>query len=550
MILILGAFAATRGEDRSPRPKHPLQRLPATNDPVERACALPPKHLARIWRGHHPTRSEDIKLVPREPNFIGRHSILSHSGPWEYLQRVPLILYGPGFIADAGDVDRPVTVADVYPTVGELVGVDLEERDGRVLAESLEPERSGRPRLIVTIVWDGGGSNVLEAWPRRWPTLERIARAGTSYTRATVGSSPSITSAVHTTLGTGAFPRSHGITGGDIRKTDGSLHATFAGHDPKDVRLTTFADQIDAAFQNRSDVGLTGWRNWHLGMLSHGAGIRGADRDQIGIFTMGQGEVVTRGRRGPYEIPDYLSRAADIDSLIDEVDREDGAVDDRWYRMHLREEEWAPPWVLGNPAWVRYQQRATVDLLGTEGYGDDGVPDLFFTNVKQIDIVAHRWAIQSQEVAGIIDAHDEALADLLEYLDREVGDYVVIMTADHGHTPSVESSGAWAIGQQEVIDDIDDHFAVPDQQTLIEDSSPVGYFVDRAVADEMGVTNQEISRFLNAYTIADNVSGDLPEAFEDRSREKVFAAVFPGSAMGDVMRCAFDSEQPPSSLPG
>jgi predicted AlkP superfamily pyrophosphatase or phosphodiesterase len=489
-------------------------------------------------------------VVPREPNFIGFPALLSHSGPWDYLQRVPLILYGPGNIARAGEVDRIVTLADVYPTVGKLVGVDLTPRDGRVLDEALEPSRSGPPKLIVTLVWDGGGRNVLQAWPDRWPTLARIAREGTSYTKATVGSSPSITSAVHTTLGTGTFPRDHGITGNTIRQADGTLQDTFADNRAREVLLTTFADQIDPAFDDDPEVGLLGWRSWHLGMLSHGGDMPGADDDQLGIITMRDDEALTLGHHAPYEIPGYLQRAADIEQLIQEADREDGTVDESWYGMHLREKDWPPPWVLGNPAWVRYQQRAAEKMLSKEGYGRNAVPDLFFMNVKQIDVAAHRKAIASEEVAGLIDAQDDALADLLEYLDREVRDYVLIMTADHGHTPSVTSSGAWAINQGNLVIHIDEHFDVPAGRSLIEDSNAVGYFVDRAVADEIGVSDEDIARFLNAYTIADNSSRKLTPRWKDRGEEKVFAAAFPKSAMDDVMMCAFDATRPPPSLQG
>ena len=54
------------------------------------------------------------------------------------------------------------TVADLAPTFAELLDFDeFPERDGRVLEEALLPpdERNGVPKLIFTVVWDGGGDN-------------------------------------------------------------------------------------------------------------------------------------------------------------------------------------------------------------------------------------------------------------------------------------------------------------------------------------------------------------------------------------------------------
>ncbi|MDQ3983477.1 MAG: alkaline phosphatase family protein, partial [Actinomycetota bacterium] len=207
------AVAAVRGgsdtEGRSGEPSA-LDRTFDTNDPVERACALERPLLARVWRGYHPDHSEDVTFVPLEPNYSGAFDVTSHSGPWDYLQNVPLVLYGPDVVESAGRVSGAASLADVFPTAGALTGVELPQREGRVLEDAVGASTKP-PKLVVTIMWDGVGRNVLERWPDRWPTLARMEREGTSYVDATVGSSPSITPATHSTLGTGAFPRTHGV---------------------------------------------------------------------------------------------------------------------------------------------------------------------------------------------------------------------------------------------------------------------------------------------------------------------------------------------------
>jgi hypothetical protein len=112
---------------------------------MEAACSAPGELLIRTWRGHRADRSGDLELLTAEPDFVG-HGGLPHSGPWDYVGMVPLFWYGPGFIRAQGEVGRPVTLADVAPTQGELVGLPFDAPDGAPLVEALEPG-AGRPKL-------------------------------------------------------------------------------------------------------------------------------------------------------------------------------------------------------------------------------------------------------------------------------------------------------------------------------------------------------------------------------------------------------------------
>ena len=82
-------------------------------------CSLGPEILQRIARGVRPDRGGDIQLVPREPNFV--RGGLSHAGPWDYLQRIPMLWYGPGYVRP-GSYDEPVTLADVAPSITLVTG--------------------------------------------------------------------------------------------------------------------------------------------------------------------------------------------------------------------------------------------------------------------------------------------------------------------------------------------------------------------------------------------------------------------------------------------
>lgn len=540
MLAAGGSLAlATMGGDDPPRGNDRIaaeDRTFDSNDPIERACALDKPLLARVWRGFHPEHSEDVTFVPLAPNYSGAFDVTSHSGPWDYLQNVPLVLYGPGVIEDKGRVGGAATLADVFPTAGALTGVDLPERDGRVLDEALGD--ADPPKLIVTIMWDGVGRNVLERWPDRWPNLARMEREGTSYLAATVGSSPSITPATHSTLGAGVFPRTHGVTAINLRTDNGGVRTAFNQRDPADLKVTTFADEIDLALGNAPLVGMLAWKSWHIGMMSHGTQTPGGDADQLAII--GSDERIT-GNPLFYSAPDYLEQFPGLEEHAAELDLEDGEADGNWRGHEIME-------LHDNPAWVEWETDALLAMLEREGYGADDVPDLFFTNYKMADIVGHQYTMDSPEMGEVLEAEDEALGRLLEWLDENVGDYAVILSADHGHTPSPERSGAWPLLQGQIQEDIDAHFDVPKGQSLVESPNPVGPFLDRAVMDELGVTGAEVAEFLNGYTIRDNWGGDeLPEGYEDRGDENIIAAAWSRRQYGEVMRCAFGAEEPPAS---
>lgn len=79
-----------------------------------------------------------------------------------------------------------------------------------------------------------------------------------------------------------------------------------------------------------------------------------------------------------------------------------------------------------------------------EGLGRDETPDLLTISFSSNDLIGHAWGPDSQEVLDVTLRSDLIMADLLSFLDREVGvgKYAVMITADHGICPTPESSAA------------------------------------------------------------------------------------------------------------
>jgi hypothetical protein len=502
------------------------------------ACRLPDDYLIRTLRGYFPGRSPNVTFISKEPHFFGNFkTTTTHSGPWDYVQKVPLVFYGPGYIRNRGplELDREVTVADIAPTFARLLGTPFpKERPGRAVTEALVPreQRERPPKLVMLVVWDGGGWNVLNEHPDKWPNLKRMMNNGTSLTNAVVGSNPSVTPAIHTNMGTGAFPNRHGIVSIPQRRGN-RIEDSWAGHSPHNLVIKSLADMYDQRTNNRAKIGMLAEQDWHLGMIGHGAYINGGDKD-VAVLTR---ETPFTTNTSYYRLPGYINGVPGFDADARSVDLDDGKRNGKWLGHPLPTDT---SHGFANPTWTLYQMRLLRNLLGKEGFGKDNTPDLFFTNFKQIDEVSHAYFMEGAEMAHTIPYSDRALAGLTRWMDEHVGKnrWVLGMTADHGVGPSFKSVGAWAVDMDELLRDTARHFGL-DPVRMFLNQRPQGFWVDVPYIRSRNVSKAEISNYLLTYRIKHNVrSGQkVPRMFEDRMRERLFSAAWPSDKNSEVKDC-------------
>jgi len=117
-----------------------LVHLRTTGDQEALAAAL----------SYYPGRSGDIIIVPRPYWFFvsgdgskQTGSAATHGSPYEYDQRVPVVLFGAGI--RRGEYLRAVTPADIAPTLAVLAGITLASPDGQPLEESLSSRMPPAP---------------------------------------------------------------------------------------------------------------------------------------------------------------------------------------------------------------------------------------------------------------------------------------------------------------------------------------------------------------------------------------------------------------------
>jgi hypothetical protein len=523
-------------------PGLPVAPARAATDFDAVACSLPHEQLLRVWRGTEPDRSGQILVVPQQPNFLG--SNFPHSGPWDYLQDVPVFWYGPGYLKPHKPVQRPITIADMPATTAGLLGFDaFHAPDGTALPEVLAAAKDTPPKLIVTMVWDAGGRSVLDTWPRDWPVLKSLIPKGIWYDDATVGSSPSITPATHATMGTGAFPRETGQVDAEFRLGAGTTLTRAGQLGPTLLDSATLADVYDRAMGNEPIVGDLASVTWHLNMMSHGAMWNGGDRDlavlRISEDTNEGAEGTAwniKGKNEPYyRFPEYVNQLPGVETYTDALDREDGAADNRWRSNSI--EQLANGW--DTPARVPFQDRLYAEVIRREGFGADDVPDLLYINSKIIDHVGHLWSVNSPEMSDTLRWQDAGLKEFIATLNHEVGrgEWVLVLTADHGHQFDPAVSGAFQVTPSALLADLQDRFDDDgDSTSVIIGARTSQTFLNEAELRQSGHTVEEIADFMLHYTKA-QASSDPASLTAAERDEEVFAAVFPASVFDHPLPC-------------
>lgn len=504
----------------------------------EDARDLGAEYLELVTRAHHPERSGDLQLLvsPYSSSNYRQESLSlvpndprsSHAVVWMYAERVPIVVWSPGRIEPFDSTDR-VTLADLAPTTARLMGFDeLAAADGVALPGIPSVTPPVQPRVIVTFVIDGGGWNDLLRWPDAWPNLKRLMREGATYRNAIVGSFPAVTASAHATIGTGAFPRTHGLTGHNVRRAGRPVKAWGepGRADPSFLLTPTLADRWTEHTANEAWVGEIGYQVWHLGMLGAGGKPRG--EVPVGVFWDENGG----GGWTPHHPTRYrLPHAAPGPD-----------------RLEVLASGWDPPApspfdptgkkaMCCFPPIVRFQGELVEATFDSEPIGDDEVPDLLYINYKAPDYSGHVYNMDDPRQAEVLAAVDEEIgrtADLL--LERfGPGRAVLIVTADHGQCPQIDANGGVRIDPIQLEEDLRRAFG-KSVFGLAENVAPSELYLNPTALADAGFTAEDVAAFLADYRYGENLGPYLrPEAIRgERLTERSFAAVLPTGFIADL----------------
>ena len=535
--VVLGGVASIAGGAAAARS---LRRLVAPNTrPAmeEMARGLGTEYMQILRRAYRPGRAGEIQLLlspfnsanyeTESEHLVPRDPRTSHASVWMYLERIPLAVYAPGIIAPSESAER-VTLADVAPTIAEMIGFDeflALDREGRSLPALERP--AAAPKLVVVFVIDGGGWNVLKEWPDAWPNLKELLGKSHLYTNAIHGSFPAVTACAHATIGTGAYPRDHGITGHNIR-VGSKVRKAFgpAGHaDPADLLLPTLADLWYDANGGDAWVGQLGYQVWHLGMLGRGGSTRPEGDKPVGVF-WDQARALGNPSTWQPHNPDFYRLPAETPGL--EVFTQHQAD---YAPIALPPNQFDPPGAQApccSPPVIKFQGDLIDATLRSEGLGSHDATDLLFINFKSPDYTGHIYNFLDPHEEVVLEAVDAEIGRLARTLEATLpGRYAMIVTADHGQCPLPDEVDGARLDPKQLQEDIQDAFG-RSLFGVVQYVAPSEIFLDRRALWDAGVTADEIAAFLRDYRYRDNIGPYIPEDAiqQDLLDKPEFAAVF------------------------
>ncbi|HEX2025735.1 MAG TPA: hypothetical protein VHH92_05015 [Actinomycetota bacterium] len=222
-------------------------------------CSLPAGVRALISAGFYDGRGPHVMLITGDTAVRGSTGGGESTAPWpsatdDTSEVVPLVFAGAGARSRARVA--PGTKLDaVAPTVAEAIGLRRPHpgvRSGEPIAGVAEP--GGRPRLVLEVVWVGVGTADLRGDPTAWPTLRGLIEDHAGTLDAAVGSLPLDPAAVLTTVGTGALPEDHGITGTVVRNDEGRVVPAWGPGSPYSV-VAALGDDLDELRDQRPRIG-------------------------------------------------------------------------------------------------------------------------------------------------------------------------------------------------------------------------------------------------------------------------------------------------------
>ena len=548
VLVAIGAAALARpssdatSEAAPPPPAGPTVASPAPSDTetlapdrlARQVCRTVPRDvLVRTVNGTNLRRSGDLQMITPYPDYVS--SGLTHATPFDHTQEVPLLLYGPG-VVEPGIYGEPATLTDVSQTAASILEFDgFTAPDGRSLDEGLLPaEERDPPKLLVTMVWDSAGTDLLDRWPRSWPYLRKLARNGAWFTNVQLNSAPANTPPSHATIGTGAYPRRHGFADEYIW-IDGALHKPNA-EGPNYLKLPTLADVYDLAMNNEPIVGGAASLSAHLMMMGHGLAWRGGD-DDIAIAREVQGAAtggddtankwgLTDGMRPYYRMPPWVNDPA-IDASFAEaktsLDQRDGSLDGLWRGYTIEQMAGG----FNTPARSPYQTALFEELVRRERFGKDRVPDLLYLNYKIIDTMGHQFSADGEEMTDGLEIQDGELRRFVQFLDRQVGrgEWALILTADHGMQRDPLATGAFLIDIERLTAAVESAFGGTEARPVILKARPTQMWLDEKLLEREGYTVEQVAEFIADLRQRDVATDAGPRAGEAGAR--AFQAVFP-----------------------
>ncbi|MDO8999613.1 MAG: alkaline phosphatase family protein [Bacteroidota bacterium] len=326
-----------------------------------------------------------------------------------------------------------------------------------------------KPKLVVGIVVDQMRNDYIYRYWNRYSNggFKRLINSGYYFRNAHFNYIPTYTGPGHSSIYSGAFPRTHGIIANDwFVKTSGV--STYCCEDsevktvgspsknglmsPKNLLSSTIGDELKMSSNQRAKVFSIALKDRSAILpAGHAANAAFWFDDSTGNFISSTWYTNTlpkwlinfnaknltksyleKGWSTLYPIETYTNSIADENKYEAAPNKKEKAIFPYEYKSFLDKNKYAI--LKATPHGNSITKDIAIECLINEQLGKDDEADLFCISFSSTDIVAHSYGPRAIEVEDIYLRLDKEIEDLLNALDKEVGkdNYTVFLTADHG----------------------------------------------------------------------------------------------------------------------
>jgi predicted AlkP superfamily pyrophosphatase or phosphodiesterase len=331
------------------------------------------------------------------------------------------------------------------------------------------------PKLVVLIVVDQMRADYVDRFQGDWTAgLKRLVTRGAWFSRAAYPYLDTVTCAGHATIGTGAYPSTHGVfqNAWIDRQPDALITCTQdatvqgvpygkpvpASESAKQLMVPTFAEEmhrqkgshvVSLSLKARSAIMLAGhsgdavtWLSDDLDGWTTSTAFTPTPVTEVGTYVAANPIEADYGRKWEKLLPN--NRYTDPDDGLGEVapigwtssfphvlsgKAGDTAAGPAYYLQWER-----------SPYADAYLGRMAAGLVESMRLGKHDTADVLAVSFSSPDLVGHQFGPQSQEIRDMYAHLDITIGTLLDRLDALVGSgqYLVALSADHGVTPIPE----------------------------------------------------------------------------------------------------------------